>query len=221
MCADPFTGGVYAPAVDPQRDWWRRTLAVVARPRPVFAALRAAAQEDIEARQEPVLAIVLLAGIGGILATPAWGEIMDEEERDALVVTVLTFIGGGLYGTVVYWLAGGALGLSLRGFGGDGEYRRARHLLAFAAVPLALLTVVTLVELGLYGGDVFRTGGDDEGAGGTVFAVLRGVLVAWAVGLLVVGIRVVERFPWLRVAGSLALVVVLLAAFSVLANGLL
>jgi hypothetical protein len=136
-------------------------------------------------------------------------------------VTVLTFVGGGLYGTAAYWLAGGALGISLRGLGGDGQYRRTRHLLAFAAVPLVLSIAVTLVEAGLYGGDAFRTGGEDEGAGGTVFAVLRGALFVWAGGLLVVGIRVVERFSWARVTGCLALVVLLLAAFSVLANGLL
>jgi hypothetical protein len=204
-----------------QRQWWRRTIAVVARPRAVFAALRENGQEATEARQEPVLAIVLLAGIGGILATPAWAEIMDVRERDALVVMVLTFIAGGLYGTVAYWLAGGALGISLRGLGGDGENRRARHLFAFAAVPLVLLIAVTLLEVAAYGDDVFRTGGGDEGAGGTVFDVLRGAVFAWAAVLLVVGIRVVERFSWARVAGSLALVVLLVAAFSVVANGVL
>ena len=114
-----------------------------------------------------------------------------------------------------------ALGVSLRGLGGEGTNQRARHLLAFAAVPLVLLTAVTLVELGVYGEDVFRTGGDDEGAGGIAFDVVRGVLVAWALVLLVVGIRVVERFPWARIAGALGLVVVFVTAFSVLVNGLL
>jgi hypothetical protein len=80
---------------------------------------------------------------------------------------------------------------------------------------------VTLVEVAAYGDDVFRTGGDDEGAGGTVFDVLRAALFAWAAVLLVVGIRVVERFSWARIAGSLALVVLLVAAFSVVANGVL
>jgi hypothetical protein len=207
--------------VDPERQWWRRTLAVLARPRDVFAALRQTGPEEVEARQEPVLAIVLLAGIGGILATPAWSEIMDVRERDALVVTVLTFIGGGLYGAATYWIAGGALAVSLRGLGGAGQYRRSRHLLAFAAVPLVLLIAVTLVELVAYGDDVFRTGGDDEGAGGTAFAVARAAVFAWSAALLVLGIRVVERFSWARVAGSLALVLILLAAFSVAANGLL
>lgn len=207
--------------MDAEREWWRRTLAVVARPRPVFAALRGDDQDDAEARQEPVLAIILLAGIGGILATPAWAEIMDEPERDGLVVAVVTFIGGGLYGIAAYWIVGGALGLSLRGFGGEGQYRRTRHLIAFAAVPLVLLIAVTLVELALYGDDVFRTGGADEGAGGTVFDLLRGLLVAWTIALLAIGIRVVEHLPWLRLAGTLVLAAVLLVAFSVLVNGLL
>jgi hypothetical protein len=207
--------------VDAEREWWRRTLAVVARPRPVFAALRGDDQDDAEARQEPVLAIILLAGIGSILATPAWAEIMDEPERDGLVVAVVTFIGGGLYGIAAYWIVGGALGLSLRGFGGEGQYRRTRHLIAFAAVPLVLLIAVTLVELGVYGDDVFRTGGADEGAGGTVFDLLRGLLVAWTIALLAIGIRVVEHLPWLRLAGTLVLAAVLLTAFSVLVNGLL
>jgi hypothetical protein len=207
--------------VDAEREWWRRTLAVVARPRPVFAALRGDDQDDAEARQEPVLAIILLAGIGSILATPAWAEIMDEPERDGLVVAVVTFIGGGLYGIAAYWIVGGALGLSLRGFGGEGQYRRTRHLIAFAAVPLVLLIAVTLVELGVYGDDVFRTGGGDEGAGGTVFDLLRGLLVAWTIALLAIGIRVVEHLPWLRLAGTLVLAAVLITAFSVLVNGLL
>jgi hypothetical protein len=203
-----------------EREWWRRTLAVAMRPRAVFAALRASDEEDVEARQEPVLAIILLAGIGSILTTPAWAEIMDDPTRDAVVVAVITFIGGSIYGTAFYWIAGVALGLSLRGLGGDGTNQRSRHVLAFAAVPLVLLTAVTLVELAVYGGDVFRTGGDDDGAGGIVFDVVRAALVGWAVVLLVLGIRVVERFPWPRIAGALALVVVFVSAFSVVANGL-
>jgi hypothetical protein len=207
--------------VDREREWWRRTLAVVARPRSVFTALRNDDEADLEARQEPVLAIVLLAGMGGILATPAWGEIMDNPERDWLVVAVLTFVGGGLYGAAFYWIAGGALSLALRGLGGGDGYRRARHILAFAAVPLVLLIPVSLVELALYGGDAFRSGGADEGAGGTAFTILRGALLAWALVLLALGIHTVERFSWERVLATLGLVAIFLAAFSVLANGIL
>jgi hypothetical protein len=54
-----------------------------------------------------------------------------------------------------------------------------------------------------------------------VFDVLRGALVAWALGLVALGVNTVERFSWERVVGALALVALFLAAFSVLANSLL
>ena len=204
-----------------QREWWRRALAVVVRPRGVFASLRSLDEPDLEARQEPVLAVILLAGIGGILITPAWDTIMDNYERDALVTAVITFVGGGLYGAALYWIAGTALALVLRGLGGAAPSVRARHVLAFACVPFVLLIGLALVEAGLYGEDAFRTGGDDEGAPATVFAVLQALVIAWSVGLLVVGVHVVERFSWPRVAASIALVGLFLAAFSVVANGVL
>jgi hypothetical protein len=207
--------------VESQREWWRRALAVVVRPRAVFAALRGVEEAELEARQEPILAIILLAGIGGILITPAWDTIMDNYERDALVTAVLTFIGGGLYGAALYWIAGTALALVLRGLGGVAPVARARHVLAFACVPLVLLIGLALLEAGLYGADAFRTGGDDEGTHAAVFTILQALVVAWSVGLLVLGVHVVERFSWPRVAASIALVGLFLAAFSVVANGVL
>jgi hypothetical protein len=59
------------PQVDQsERAWWLRTLAVLQAPTPVFAALRDDSQEAAAARQEPVTAIVLLAGIASVLAAP-------------------------------------------------------------------------------------------------------------------------------------------------------
>ena len=45
------------------RDWWLRALLVLQRPRPVFVALRDESKEAVSERAEPMLAIVLLAGI--------------------------------------------------------------------------------------------------------------------------------------------------------------
>ena len=100
-----------------EREWWQRVLAVPVRPRVAFAGLRDDRPEAVEARQEPILAVILFAGVAGILATPAWHTLMDDVERDALVVAVLTFIGGSLYGAAGYWIVGGALYLALRGLG--------------------------------------------------------------------------------------------------------
>jgi hypothetical protein len=80
---------------------------------------------------------------------------------------------------------------------GGATYRQARHLLAFAAAPIALsLFVVWPVRLAVYGEAVFRTGGSDHDAGNTAFIVLELVFVAWSLALLVLGVRLlVGRQP--------------------------
>ena len=75
MSADSHDGTLTA--VSRERQWWLRALAVFVEPKPVFVALREDAKEDEEARTEPLLLIVLLAGIAGVLATPRFGALFD------------------------------------------------------------------------------------------------------------------------------------------------
>lgn len=200
----------------PERRWWLRTLAVFQSPRAVFASLRDDSDVEATARQEPVLGLVFLAGIAGVLLTSATGRFLDDPAIDALLVAVLVFLAGAMYGFVVYWLGGGALYVGLRGAGSRGSYRRARHLLAFAAAPLALsLLLVWPLRLAVYGTDSFRTGGDDSGAGGWVFEGLTAAFAVWAAVLLVLGISVVERWPVVRSAVAIALCFLSLALLSV------
>jgi hypothetical protein len=49
------------------------------------------------------------------------------------------------------------------------------------------------VRLAVYGEDVFRSGGSDRGAGDVAFHVVELAFVAWAVGLLVFGVRELYR----------------------------
>ena len=63
--------------MSPERQWWLRVLAVLRAPRPVFIALRETTQEELEARSEPVLALVLLAGMASVLATSTAAELAD------------------------------------------------------------------------------------------------------------------------------------------------
>jgi hypothetical protein len=199
-----------------EKQWWLRTLAVLQSPTAVFAWLRDDSDEQAGARQEPVLALVLLGGIAANLATSATGRLLDDPAIDSLLVAVLAFLGGGLYGAATYWIGGGAIYLGARAAGGEGSYRRARHVLAFAAVPLALsLLVVWPLRLAAYGSDVFRTGGSDTGAGQWVFDALEAAFFVWAAVLLVVGVRVVHAWPIVRALGALAL-----AAFALLALAL-
>ena len=190
-----------------EREWWLRAFAVLASPRSVFAALRDDSEAAASAREEPILALTLLAGIAGVLATPTVGNLLDDPLRDGLAVAVIMFLAGGLYGLATYWLGGGALAIGIRSAGGVGSYRQARHLLAYAAAPVALsLFLVWPLRLAAYGGDVFRNGGGDErGAARWLFDGAELGFFAWAAALLVVGVKTVHDWPVVRTLGALAL----------------
>ena len=189
------------------RDWWLRALLVLQRPRPVFVALRDDSKESLADRAEPVLAIVLLAGIAGVLSTSAAGSLMDDSSYDGLLVAVWAFIAGSLYGMFGYFAVGALLYGGAKALGSQGTYRRARHLLAFAAVPLALSLVLLPIRLVVYGEALFRTGGSDHGAGARVFNGLQIAFLLWAVALLIVGVRSVHGWTWARAAAACALAV--------------
>jgi hypothetical protein len=206
-----------APAAEssPERQWWLRALAVFQAPRAVFAALRNDSDEAAGARQEPVLALVFLAGIAGVLLTGARERFLDDPAIDTLLVVVLVFLTGGIYGAATYWLGGAILHFGLRAAGARGRYRRARHVLAFAAAPFVLMLVLVWpLRLVLYGADSFRTGGGDEGAGGLALDGLAAGFVLWSLALLVYGISVVERWTVVRAAVSVALVLLALLVVS-------
>lgn len=199
--------------LSPDRAWWLRVPAVLLSPRSVFFALREDDPEDVAARSEPILLVVWLAGAATVLATPTAAGLLDNPNYDPLLIAIWAFIAGGIYGAVGYFLLGFAIFFGARLLGSLGDFRRERQLVGFALVPLALsLLLVLPLRLALYGGDAFRGGGGDEGTGETVFLALQLGFVAWSLGLLLEGVRVVHGWDWLR---SLAVVLsgaVLIAA---------
>jgi hypothetical protein len=199
--------------LSPDRAWWLRVPAVLLGPRSVFFALREDDPDDVTARSEPLLLVVWMAGAAAVLATPTAGALLDKPEYDGLLVAIWAFVAGGLYGAVGYLLFGFALFFGARLLGSVGDFRRERQLVGFALTPLALsLLVLFPVRLALYGGDTFREGGPDEGAGEIVLLALQLAFVAWSVVLLTIGVRVVHGWTWLRTLAALAAAVALLAA---------
>jgi hypothetical protein len=187
-----------APTAD-ERVWLQRAVLVLARPREVLEGLRDDTDAVARARSEAVLALVLLAGIASVLWSPVASTLMDvngAHAQDGLEVAIWAFLGGGVYGAFVYFV-GGLVLYALTRIAGGVTYRQARHLLAFAAAPIALsLVVVWPVRLAVYGEDVFRSGGSDHGAGNAVFVVLELLCVGWSLALLVVGARaLIRRHP--------------------------
>jgi hypothetical protein len=151
--------------------------------------------------------------MAAVLATPTAGALMDKPDYDAALVAVWAFVAGGIYGAVAYGLFGFALWFGARLLGSLGDFRRERQLVAFTLAPLALSLLVLLpVRLALYGGDTFRAGGPDEGTGETALLVAQLVFVAWSAALLVLGVKVVHGWGWLRSLAAIVAGAALLAA---------
>jgi hypothetical protein len=200
-----------------QREWWLRTLAIFQSPQAVFTALRDDSREAAIARAEPITAIVLLAGMAGVLATSVAGGLLDDSRFDGVLVLVWAFIVGGLYALALYWLGGALLHIAGSLLGAHGSYRTTRHLLGFAAAPLVLLLLLVWpVRLAVYGGDVFRTGGGDTGTGDLLFEAAALGFAAWALLLLVIGMRAVHAWSLPRASAAVALAVAPIALLVVL-----
>ena len=201
------------PELSPSRAWWLRVPAVLLSPRSVLFALRDDDEDDVAARSEPLLAIIWLAGVAAVLATPTAADILDNPEYDAVLLAIWAFVAGGIYGAAGYFVLGFTVYFGVRLLGSLGDFRRARQTVGFALVPLAASVLVTLpLRLALYGDDTFRGGGADEGAGGDVLLGLQLGAAAWSLVLLVLGVRVVHGWSWLRTLGSLVAAFALLAA---------
>jgi Yip1 domain len=199
-----------------EKDWWLRSIGVLITPRSTFLALRDESDEALNARQEVVLALAFLAGIGGVLASPWSATLMDDPARDAVTVAVLVFIAGGLYGAATYWVGGSALALGIHSAGGAGKTRGARHLLAFAAAPLALALVLWPIRLAVYGDHVFHSGGRDSISDGRyVFYAADIAFSVWAMGLLILGVMTVHAWPLIRSLGAIVLTILALVALGV------
>jgi hypothetical protein len=193
--------------------WWKRAPLVLLVPRPVFVALRDESVEDAEERQEPLAALIALAGISVVLVSPAFRQMMNSGGVDVILVVVLAFIAGVLYAVATAWLGGGLLFGAARRLGGLGSYRRARQTVELASAPLALALITFWpVRFAVYGTDLFRTGGDDYGRGDGIFGGVFLGFVAWSVILLLLGVRATHGWGWGRSAAA----VVLAAAFPAL-----
>jgi hypothetical protein len=196
-----------------ERTWWLRAPAVLVAPRAIFASLRDDTNDAVEGRQEPLLTITVLAGIAVVLVSPTFRRMLNDGSVSLALVPVLAFVAGSLYAVATFWLGGGLLHGAARRLGSEGSWRRARHTLALAATPLALaLLTFWPLRIAVYGRDLFRTGGDDYGRGDAIFGGIYLGFLAWSVLLLLIGVRTVHGWTWVRAAAAVALA----AAFPVL-----
>ena len=189
-----------------QREWWLAALGVLHSPRVVFSWLQDDSDEAAGERQEPIVALVFLAGVAALLSTAAAGRLLDAPEVDGVAAAAWAFIGGAAYGFLAYWAGGLCLAVASGALRARATTRQARHVLGYAVAPLAAaLVLVWPLRLAVYGGDVFRRGGGDTGFVDRAFDGAMLGATAWALALLTVGLRQVNGWTWARaVAATLA-----------------
>lgn len=202
-----------------ERAWWARLPRLFYAPARVFAELRDESREAADARQEPLVAVVFLAGIAMFLSLAALQQPFERyRELSALTLTVESIFGGALVGLSNFWLGGALVYLGARGLGATTGFRLARHITGLATVPfVVLLVLVWPVRLGLYGFDLFRVGGSDGGAGSDVFVGLDAAALAWTLVLVVIGVRQTQGWSWGRSAAALGVVALFAILFGTLA----
>ena len=131
------------PELSPSRAWWLRVPAVLLSPRSVFFALRDDDEDDVAARSEPLLAIIWLAGMAAVLATPTAADILDNPEYDAVLLAIWAFIAGGIYGAAAWSLA--LLAVGVRVVHGWGWLRTLGSLVAAVALLAAIVGVFATI----------------------------------------------------------------------------
>jgi hypothetical protein len=189
-----------------ERSWWLRAPAVLVAPQAVFVSLRDDSDDAFEARQEPLMAIVGLAGVAAVLGSPVARHLLNDASFSASLIPIWAFLGGAVYAVTVYWAGGGLLFGAARRFGSLGSYRRARSVLALSSAPLALaLFTLWPLRILIYGQNLFRTGGPDWGPGDRIFGGLLYFAFAWCAVLLVIGVRSVHGWSWGRSLATVGL----------------
>ena len=198
-----------------ERAWWGRMPRLLFAPAEVFEELRDESREAADARQEPLVAVAFLAGVAMFVGLVAIEPPYDKFHLDFSIfnLVLLSILGGGLVALSNFWFGGALVYLGTRGLGALSGYRLARHIAGLATAPFVFtLVLVVPVRVGLYGTDLFRAEGGDVGTGGKVFIAIDALVLAWTLALVLVGIRVTQRWSWGRAAGALGVAVL----FSVL-----
>jgi hypothetical protein len=139
-------------------------------------------------RTDVVAALSFAAGVAAALGAGGH-ELRDLDALDSLVWIFLT---GLSLGFALYWVGGWAIAFVVRRLGGGGNARLARHVLAFSFAPLVFGLAVWLL-----------------------WPPLLLVLVAWSVGLLLLGLREVYGWSLARAAAAVGLAVVWLGSLGV------
>ena len=200
-----------------EREWWLRLVRVLTAPTSVFVWVRDDSAEAAGARQEPITAVVFLAGISIFLSTRTAGRLFDDIEFDWLLFVVEAVVAGLLVAVQNFWILGGAVYLGGRAADSAASYRQARHVTGLATTPWVLaLLFVWPIQLAMFGADAFRSGGSDHGSAEVVFRTIDVGLLVWTAVLVYLGVRALNGWTWARSLAGVAVGVSVFTLFALL-----
>ena len=200
-----------------EREWWLRLVRVLTAPTSVFVWVRDDSAGAAGARQEPITAVVFLAGVSIFLSTRTAGRLFDDIEFDWLLVLVEAVVAGLLVAVQNFWVLGGAVYLGGRAADSAASYRQARHVTGLATTPWVLaLLFVWPIRLAMFGADTFRSGGSDHGPAEFVFRTIDVGLLVWTAVLVYLGVRALNGWTWARSLAGVAVGVAVFTLFALL-----
>lgn len=200
-----------------EREWWLRLVRVLTAPTSVFVWVRDDSAEAAGARQEPITAVVFLAGVSIFLSTRTAGRLFDDIEFDWLLFVVEAVVAGLLVAVQNFWILGGAVYLGGRAADSAASYRQARHVTGLATTPWVLaLLFVWPIRLAMFGADAFRSGGSDHGPAEVVFRTIDVGLLVWTAVLVYLGVRALNGWTWARSLAGVAVGVSVFTLFALL-----
>lgn len=115
------------------------------------------------------------------------------------IIMLCVFVGG-LLGWISYYIYAGLISWTGKWLKGEGNTGSILRILSYALIPMILILILLIPQIGIYGKELFKSNGDITSAGlipNVIFyglMILEVFLALWTIVLVVVGVSEVQKF---------------------------
>lgn len=161
-----------------------------------------------------VIPLLILAGISRAFDRAIDKDLGDDLSLIAIIFTCL--ITGGLFGWLSYYIYAALVSWTGKWLNANGDTSSILRVIAYAMIPVILSLVLLVVQIGIYGIELFKADGDIYSAGITaniIFygsAVLELILVITALVFSVIGVSIVQQMHTVRAILNLLLPIIVI-----------
>ncbi len=156
-----------------------------------------------------VVPLLILAGISRAFERAINKNLGDDLSLTVVIITCL--ISGGLLGWLSYYIYAALVNWTGKWLHAKGDTYSILRIIAYAMVPMILALALLVVQIGIYGLELFKTDGDIYSASITaniIFygsAVLEIILGITTLVFCVIGVSIVQQLPTVRALLNLLL----------------